>query len=276
MFEVRRTISKQRRRILLALGMAVLPVEACDGSPPTYSTQETQLRLVPRVGTIGANGGDVFVLVELTIKADQKAIVFVEARDASLVALPGPALCPTGASPAAGGTAGVGTSGTGGGLDIDDKSGATTGTRVVIPAAALLKDTARTGAGSNEVRETGVVVSIPSGARDALLVASAYTYSGDAEDCSPPNVQLAAVASTTITRLTPGSGGTSSTGGDAPVEGGQPPIGGSGGSSPIGGAPDAGSPLGGAPVGGEPAGGEATGGDGGGSSGAAGVGGGIQ
>lgn len=192
------------RYALAAITSAAVAGLSCDDTPaPTYPVQDAILRLIPESDTIGSDGGPVFVLVELTRTSDAgkpSAILYASAESATIDPLPGPALCQTsnpippegGAEAAAGADAEADAGGVGA-----VEAGAPLA-QIVIPYAALATDSVRTG-----VRETGLVVRIPQGSTDALIVASAYSHNGADDSCDPSDPTLIAVASARITRTQP-------------------------------------------------------------------------
>jgi hypothetical protein len=68
---------------------------------------------------------------------------------------------------------------------------------LVLPYAALLDDSTR------KAKESGVLVVIPAGDGDALLVVSAFRHGADAHACSAADEQLVALSSLRIAREKP-------------------------------------------------------------------------
>lgn len=189
--------------VMPSTAMAVA-VAACDTAPPVYQTQESTIRLVPEQATIDSAGGTVFVLVELA-RADQSApvITYLRAEGALIKAPPGPEYCKPPTAEAGPDAPDV-DAGLDGAADADAEAMPDVGPIVdpaagtlVLPYAALLDDSAR------KVKESGVLVVIPAGEGDALLVVSAYRHGADPHACSAANEQLVALSSLRIARAKP-------------------------------------------------------------------------
>lgn len=231
----------------LAIGvgasMPALALIACDTVAPSYAVQDSILRLIPEQGSIGQEGGSVFVLIELSRKpaGDAKPVlVFLRSEGAETRLMPGPDFCSSSGEGGAGGQ-GTGASGTGGGAAATGGTGGRGGAggmaggaggsggaapggggaapggggaghggaagdggsageapvtedTLVLPYTALLDDTAR------QVREGGVILRIPDGDEDALLVATAYQHDGAPAACEAGGLTLVAQATARVTR----------------------------------------------------------------------------
>jgi hypothetical protein len=205
---------------------------ACDEGSPQYGVRSPLLRLVPDVGNVPSAGGHVFVLTELSMGESKLtgASVLTVFRTAGATArpLPGAPTCPppnrveasVGGAPAFD-------------LPLGGSGGEGDGTRpeaspsdFATPFSAFLLETSR------NAYETGIVVDVPAGDKDVLVIAAAYEVTGDGTRCPDAIENLLGIATLRIER----SSGDDGSGGSSDSIGGQPPNPDDGGAGGVGGA----------------------------------------
>jgi hypothetical protein len=228
----------------LSLGASLMSLN-CEGPLPNYSVPDTMLRLIPEVGSVGEEGGPVFVLVELQQPEDKnsKVIVYARAKGATAEALPGPVLCEK-----SGGSGGGGGGGSGGG---GGESPGGTSADLVLPDISLLLAPLKKEGDVNyrNTRQTGFLVNVPQGNGDVQLAATVYSHEGDVTECEPAKKQILAIATARIERKKPAAEADAGTGGGGGGAGGMGGGGMGGGGGTGGGGMGGGGGTGGADAG---------------------------
>ena len=180
---------------VLAVAMAVLAaLSGCETDPaPTYEVQETFVRLIPERGTIGAEGGALFTLLELSTPEatdlQKHALVALRGVGASIQTVPGATTCSNAAGDDADEDAGLVRES----LSKDD---------ILLPARFLRR------VDGKDLLETGIVITIPKGTTDALIEAAVYrttenaicSINADAGAADAATVRLVAFTSFRISR----------------------------------------------------------------------------
>lgn len=146
----------------LAQLLVLIHLGCADTQPPTEEAA-SDLRLVPETSAVGEPGGPVFLQVEVSPLTESYA-VFLEAHGATLAALPGVPTCSSGTG--VGGAAG---------------NGNTNPTKQVVPESAF--DDQRC-ANEKQRCRSGVVVEIPAGNTDVLVVGTLAEVDSNCEPTS--------------------------------------------------------------------------------------------